>query len=386
MVWPQLDIPPGSALEADLMMLRLRIKQVVKWYFVLLFATVIWMMTTSNFAQYSFGEPACRRTFTFCFGEGGSVISDLTQYARAAALARRMNYKVLIDDSTWKYGQLSDYFIIPSPECEPLDHLNVTQKFKVGAEGWESKPHVFADNSVDLDKIVIKGMSLIEKGSKEDGLLIFDNHSSHPITSLQPAGSWWSDEAVFEEIRNFWKPNKRIREQILHMVWLMHSSISKRNGPSQRLWLAKYGHLEDFKKKRRVALLPYSQFTHDTIDQFENSLMKETAITPTQHLFPTPENLFKPESAVVVLFCDTRESERLEKQKKKFPQCTTSKVISTPAIIYKRRSKNLHITQVRQADIVIRDLIYANESSDQIVCHTADVQCRFLLLLSKYKL
>ncbi|KAH9822407.1 hypothetical protein DFH28DRAFT_452612 [Melampsora americana] len=410
MSWSELDIPRGSALEADLMLLKTRVKQVVKWYIFALFATFLWMSVSWNITPYpldvlnSFLYPpalhdtipcpypgpsrqaACRRTFTFQFGEGDSVISDLTHYARAAALARRLNYRVLIDDSKWKYGRLNDYFEMPEPECETRDQSNSIHKAIMGNEGWESEPHIIADNTIDLDKIFTKGMS-IKNISMEDKFVMLDNPSNKRILKMKPAGSWWSDEMVFEEIRRVWRPNKRMRAQVLHMVWLMQSS-EKLASPPQRLWLARPGRASYFQKRKTVTLLPYYQNINEDCKEITRPLKTER--TTRDSLSFSHNNAYSPSSMLVVLLCDTQTSKLVEDQKDEFTQYATSRVITTPLVDYKRYSRNkVNITMGvdlgEQTDMVIRDLIYANESSAQIICHTADVQCRFLLLLSQFR-
>lgn len=411
MSWPEFDIPRGSALEADLMLLKSRVKQVVKWYIFALFATFLWMSVSWNIAPYpldimnSFLYPpashdtmrcpypgpsrqaACRRTFTFQFGKGDSVISDLTHYARAAALARRLNYRVLIDDSNWKYGRLNDYFEVPEPECETRETSSFIHKVIMGDEGWESEPHIIADNTIDLDKIFTKGMS-INSISMEDKFVMFDNRSNGRIPTITPAGSWWSDEMVFEEIRRIWRPNKRIRAEVLHMVWLMQSSEDQAP-PPQRLWLARPGKASYFQKRKTVTLLPYSQNMDEGFKEITRPL-KESS--PKSSLDFNHNNAYSPSSMLVVLFCDTQTAKLVEDQKGEFPQYSTPRVITTPMIDYKRCSRN-SVNQTEgvdligeESDMIIRDLIYANESSAQIICHTADVQCRFLLLLSQFQL
>lgn len=244
--------------------------------------------------------------------------------------------------------------------------------------------HLFVQNStVDLDNIVTKGMS-VNRAFVEDKLVVFDNHCSRALSSLIPVAGWWSDQMVYDEIEKLWNPNKRIQDQILQMLSEVKTSSRDPHTPSQRLWLAKSGNSGNFKDRKTIAVLPYSQYTNVKVGKQSNPGPKRMATIESS--FPTPQKLYEHESAVVVLFCDIKEASQLENYKEQYPQYSASKVISTPAIVYMRRSKNLHTTQVQLADIVIRDLIYASKNSDKIVCHTADVQCRFLLLLSNFSL
>ncbi|EGF98339.1 uncharacterized protein MELLADRAFT_69397 [Melampsora larici-populina 98AG31] len=388
MSWPELDIPRGSALEADLMLLKTRVKQVVKWYIFALFATFLWLSVSWNITPHPIEQAACRRTLTFQFGEGNSVISDLTQYARAAALARRLNYRVLIDDSRWKYGRLSDYFEMPEAECETTEKSSLIHKVIMGDDGWESEPHIIADSTIDLDKIFTKGMS-IKNISMEEKFIIFDNRSNERIPTITPTGSWWSDEMVFEEIKRVWRPNNRIRAQILHMVWLMQSSDSL-DLPAHRLWLARPGRASYFQKRKTVTLVPYSQNIDEDSKEITRAL--ETERPNISALSFSHNDASSPSSVLVILFCNTQTSKLVEDQKEKFSQYATSRVITTPKIHDKGCSrKSVNNTKGvdsigEETDMIIRDLIYANESSVQIICHTADIHCRFLLLISQFQL
>lgn len=103
--------------------------------------------------------PICARTMLYNLAGAHGFASEFGVYLRLAAIADHFKYALLIDDSAWNYGRLSDYFEPPRLSCRPPKDWLSMPRTKVGrryrsqsleealgepTRHWVAEHHVFA--------------------------------------------------------------------------------------------------------------------------------------------------------------------------------------------------------------------------------------------------
>ncbi|EGG00335.1 uncharacterized protein MELLADRAFT_93311 [Melampsora larici-populina 98AG31] len=88
--------------------------------------------------------PACGKTMLYTFKGLNGMGSELALWTEAAAVATWLNYTMLLDDSKWNYGKLSDYFDIPPLECRPPSNWREMPRTLFSNLGKNESDHVWA--------------------------------------------------------------------------------------------------------------------------------------------------------------------------------------------------------------------------------------------------
>lgn len=241
------------------------------------------------------------------------------------------------------------------------------------------------NSTLDLDLISItSGFTIKEsttrgESKEEDQLMVIDNHQ--PSDHLSRSGWWWSDRRVVKELKLIWSPNQNLQSELHHLQWILHPHSQI---PAHRLWLARTGSHDSLKLKM-ISVLPYSEY-------YSTGQASQAHLTsPTNNILNSSSmnlNSRLGQSEIVVLFGNQKEYKDLKDKKHPISSLLgSSKIFITPKTLsqaYSNQFRGLSSLSL-QAGLVLRDLFYASQVSDQIVCHTLDMNCRFLFLISSFK-
>lgn len=108
--------------------------------------------------------PTCKRTMLYNLAGAHGFASEFGVYLRLAAIAQHFQYALLVDDTAWNYGKLSDYFEPPRLACRPSPAWHTISRTKAGrgyrtqsledALGeptrlWVAENHVFAPRDLE---------------------------------------------------------------------------------------------------------------------------------------------------------------------------------------------------------------------------------------------
>ncbi|CAH7684950.1 hypothetical protein BY996DRAFT_7530074 [Phakopsora pachyrhizi] len=163
----------------------------------------------------------CKKTMLYEFSNSYGLFSELLIYARFAAFGRSLGYTILIDDSHWIHGKLSDYFEIKYPDCS----LNLNSS-TIERE-W------FCDAAIkDINHVKIGRNCVWKLDSKiisvlEPDLLklqaVWNFLNKRDDLTLLPVGQNLNFRlrSVFDsqasELLRIWKPNSQIKSLVLEL-------------------------------------------------------------------------------------------------------------------------------------------------------------------------
>ncbi|KAH9825111.1 hypothetical protein DFH28DRAFT_1216022 [Melampsora americana] len=162
--------------------------------------------------------PMCTKTMLYRLEGIVGFGSELSLYTEAAAVASLLNYTMLLDDSKWNYGKLSDYFDITPLECRPPTNWREMPRTRFSNLGSKESDHVWATrdtpegyNSYILQQVDPRAIdthavwNMINHREQRIILPAVQNlhHSLTPIF-----------DAKSEGYRHIWRPNRLILDEV----------------------------------------------------------------------------------------------------------------------------------------------------------------------------
>ncbi|EGG00384.1 uncharacterized protein MELLADRAFT_67868 [Melampsora larici-populina 98AG31] len=346
--------------------------------------------------------PPCAKTLLFIFRDIAGLGSELSYYGEAAAVASMLNYTILLDDSIWNYGRLSDYFDIPPLACRPPQNWREMPRERFANVGVNESDHVWANRDIDVS---YSGYLLQHVDSRAiDTHAVWNLFNYREQRTILPAvqNLHHSVKPIFDAksgaFRHIWKPNKMILEEVKKLkVELNERMLALENIVSHRRSSADFD--LDSPMARRLITIHFR--LGDKI--IENDAMKpaETiGIKPAQgnpHPFFEVVKSYVPdwktskELPVLYILSDDPEGalkmfeeyQSFYPPSQRFPLIVSPKTISISEHGHLQSKFNSAPLDVRKklATELIRDLTFAVDNSESIVCSSASNLCNIMFLL-----
>ncbi|KAH9813320.1 hypothetical protein DFH28DRAFT_975509 [Melampsora americana] len=165
--------------------------------------------------------PICARTFLFVFANFSGLGSELDIYTSAAATASLLNYSVVVDDSKWNYGKLSDYFDVEPLPCQLPKKWKDMPRALFSNAGKNQPDHVWSSRN-DTEAIRNYLMQYIDDRAvnthsvwnmvnyrEQRTVLPAYQNVHHTMKTIFDAKS--------EAYRRIWRPNKAVLEEIMKL-------------------------------------------------------------------------------------------------------------------------------------------------------------------------
>ncbi|KAH9808699.1 hypothetical protein DFH28DRAFT_935212 [Melampsora americana] len=160
--------------------------------------------------------PNCRKTFVYRFVNPFGLGSELGIYSVAAVAASASGYTMILDDSKWIYGRLSDYFDIPPPPCRPPSEDTPRTAFK--NLGSNQPDHVYG-NWEHRDEYAEYMLGLLNQRALDvHAVWNLMNHREERTVLPATQNLHYSLKPIFdaksEAFRHIWRPNQLILDEI----------------------------------------------------------------------------------------------------------------------------------------------------------------------------
>ncbi|KAG0147934.1 hypothetical protein CROQUDRAFT_439752 [Cronartium quercuum f. sp. fusiforme G11] len=165
--------------------------------------------------------PPCNKTFLFKFTSLYGLGSELGLYAMAALTASKLNYTILIDDSEWNYGRLSDYFDIAPLSCQPPHDWKEMPRSLFSHSGLDESDHVYASR-FEREGYTSFVLEQVDKRAIDtQSVWNFVNQRDQNAVLPATQNLHYSLQSFFDmksaALRQIWRPNKMILNEILKM-------------------------------------------------------------------------------------------------------------------------------------------------------------------------
>ncbi|KAH9825180.1 hypothetical protein DFH28DRAFT_1016631 [Melampsora americana] len=179
--------------------------------------------------------PVCERTFLYTFFDYAGFGSTLSHWGEAAMVAAALNYTMIIDDSKWQYGRLTDYFDLAPLNCQPPKNVS-RDVFKNSGNDTD---HVWSNRDV---RGAFTGWIHRHIDSRAiDTHAVWNLQNFREQRTVLPAEQnvHFTMKAIFdaktEAYRSIWRPNKMVLEEIRKMKREINDKLlgsQKRNAKS----------------------------------------------------------------------------------------------------------------------------------------------------------
>ncbi|EGG04039.1 uncharacterized protein MELLADRAFT_89688 [Melampsora larici-populina 98AG31] len=171
--------------------------------------------------------PNCSRTFVYQFISPFGLGSELGLYSMAAVAASASNYTMVLDDSKWVYGRLSDYFDIPPLPCRPPSKETPRTEYK--NLGSNQSDHVYGnwDRRQGYTEYVL---GLLNKRAVDaHSVWNLMNHREERTVLPATQNLHYSLKSLFdaksEAFQHIWRPNQMILDEIKVMKKNLHDRM-----------------------------------------------------------------------------------------------------------------------------------------------------------------
>ncbi|CAH7666431.1 expressed protein [Phakopsora pachyrhizi] len=160
----------------------------------------------------------CRKTMLYQFTSPYGLFSELLMYNRYASLGRSLGYTILIDDSYWNQGKLSDYFDIKYPDCSKRLNASTIERKLHCDKGMANYDHVIARRQC-VDLLDSEVYSKIDpEFSKLESVWKFINQRNDLTTLPTEQNLNFRVKSIFDaqasELLRVWKPNSQIKKLV----------------------------------------------------------------------------------------------------------------------------------------------------------------------------
>ncbi|EGG00327.1 uncharacterized protein MELLADRAFT_118052 [Melampsora larici-populina 98AG31] len=345
--------------------------------------------------------PLCNKTMLYTLRDIAGLGSELSYYGEAAAVASLLNYTMILDDSKWNYGKLSDYFDVPPLDCRPPQNWREMPRTLFDNVGLNESDHVWAsrDNDgysryllqhVDSRAVETHAVWNLFNHREQRSILPAVQNLHHSVKPIFDAKS--------DAYRHIWKPNQMILDEVMKLkVELNDKLLAPQNKTSHGTSSA--GFDLDSPMARKVISVQFRM--GDKID--ENDYTKPAAAIGMKPAQGNPHPFFevvksyvpdwKTSKELPVLFVLSDDPEAALKMfdeyqsfyppSQRFPLIVSPKAASITEHGHLQSSFNSAPLDVRKklATALIRDLTFAVDNSDSIVCSSASNLCNIMLHL-----
>ncbi|KAH9825181.1 hypothetical protein DFH28DRAFT_1102733 [Melampsora americana] len=173
--------------------------------------------------------PICAKTFLYTFKNMAGFGSELSYYGEAYAAASLLNYSVIIDDSDWNYGKLSDYFDVAPLPCElPHNWKDLPRKLFSNVGGnqsdhvWTDRQHTEGYGSYLLEHVDSRAIDThsvwnLQNYREQRTILPAVQNVHHTMKTIFDAKS--------EAFLRIWNPNKAVLEEIKRLKREMNERL-----------------------------------------------------------------------------------------------------------------------------------------------------------------
>ncbi|KAH9825110.1 hypothetical protein DFH28DRAFT_1077531 [Melampsora americana] len=341
--------------------------------------------------------PLCAKTMLYTLKGIAGLGSEFSYYGEAAAVASMLNYTMLLDDSKWNYGKLSDYFDVPPLDCRPPQNWREMQRTLFDNVGVNESDHVWASRDNDgYSRYILQHVDT--RAIETHAVWNMINHREQRTVLPAVQNLHHSVKPIFDAksdaYRHIWNPNKMILEEVIKLkVQLNDQLLALKNTTS---------HMKvDLDSPMARKLITVQFRMGDKID--ENDYMKPAAAIGMKAAQGNPQPFFevvrsyvpdwKTSKELPVLFVLSddpeaamemfKEHQSFYPPSQRFPLIFSPKAISITEHGHLQSSFNSAPLDVRKklATALIRDLTFAVDNSEAIVCSSASNLCNIMLHL-----
>lgn len=342
--------------------------------------------------------PLCAKTMLWKFRSYAGLGSEFAYYGEAAAVASFLNYTVLFDDSEWNYGKLSDYFDPPPLDCRPPQNWKEMPRTRFANIGLNESDHVWTDRDnteysgnllqrVDSRAVDTHAVWNLFNHREERAVLPAVQNLHHSVKPIFDAKS--------DAYQRLWRPNKMILDEVKKLkVELNDQLLALQTKVSQRTSPADFG--LDSPMARKVITVQFRLGDKGA----ENDITKPAAAIGMKRAHGNPYPFFEvvksyvpdwktskelpalyvlsddPEAALKVF----EEYQSLYPAAQRFPLIISPKGISLTEHGHLQAKFNTAPLEVRKklTTELIRDLTFAVDNSESIVCSFSSNLCHIM--------
>ncbi|KAH9815140.1 hypothetical protein DFH28DRAFT_1165413 [Melampsora americana] len=168
--------------------------------------------------------PICARTFLFVFTNLAGLGSELDIYTSAAATASLLNYSVVVDDSTWNYGKLSDYFDVEPLPCQLPKNWKDMPRALFSNAGKNQPDHVWSSRNDLVNNPAFRNylmQYMDDRAANTHSVWNMVNYREQRTILPAYQNVHHTMKTIFdaksEAYRRIWRPNKAVLEEIMKL-------------------------------------------------------------------------------------------------------------------------------------------------------------------------
>ncbi|EGG00334.1 uncharacterized protein MELLADRAFT_111899 [Melampsora larici-populina 98AG31] len=346
--------------------------------------------------------PSCGKTMLYLFAGASGLGSELSLYTEAAAVATWLNYTMLVDDTRWNYGRLSDYFDIPPLKCRPPSNWREMPRTLFSNLGKKESDHVWLDREHPDGYTSHVLQQVDSRAIDTHAVWNMINHREQRTILPAEQNLHYSVKPIFDAksdaFRHIWKPNQMILDEVMKLkVELNDKLLALQNKTSHRTSTADFD--LDSPMARKVISIQFR--LGDKID--ENMGWKTAGLSGVKSAQSNPRPYleiaksyvpdWKTSKELPALFILSDDPEAALKKfeehqsfypaSQRFPLIVSPKGISIAEHGHLQSSFNTAPLEVRKtlAVALIRDITFAVDNSESIVCSSSSNLCNTMFHL-----
>ncbi|KAG0149158.1 hypothetical protein CROQUDRAFT_653977 [Cronartium quercuum f. sp. fusiforme G11] len=350
------------------------------------------------------GLPQCERTLLYQFDGNSGLGSELGIYATVAAVASAINYTLLIDDFRWNYGRLSDYFDLPPLNCQPPEDWMSMPRPAFSNAGVKEPPHIRANRHERdvctkylLDRVpkkTIDVQTVWNYGNYRDKKTVLPGPQNLHI-GMKPVF-----DAKSEVIRRIWRPNQIVTRELDKMKEYLDKAL-----PESRVYQCSEsvtlrdqldGKSGETRSLRMITVHIRMGDKFEEAPQFRTYNEMPMALGDPRVYFEVIRSMvpcWRTAKELPALFILSDNTEAIIKsfeeyqsmywphQRFKLLSPSDVEMITNQGFFQTNFNAAPHQIRRRLGLSVIRDISFAIERSDRIVCSMSSNLCNMLLLL-----
>lgn len=178
--------------------------------------------------------PICKRTFLYSFFDYAGFGSALSHWGEAAIVAAALNYTMIIDDSKWQYGRLSDYFDVTPLDCQPPHNVSRDLFENSGKDSdhvWSNRDKRGAftgwiHHHVDTRAIETHAVWNLQNYREQRTVLPAEQNVHFTMKAIF--------DAKTEAYRSIWRPNKMVLDEIRKLKKEINDKMLKNQKPNAK--------------------------------------------------------------------------------------------------------------------------------------------------------
>ncbi|KAG0141089.1 hypothetical protein CROQUDRAFT_68701, partial [Cronartium quercuum f. sp. fusiforme G11] len=347
--------------------------------------------------------PVCERTFLYKFTPWGGLGFQLIEWAVASWVAKELNYTMVIDDSNWNYGRFSDFFDMPPLPCQPppenierplFQNAKVDQGNHIYSTITERKPfEKYLYDKIDQQVIDVNSVWRLVNYREEASVLPAEQNLHYKFKPIFDAKS--------EAIRHIWRPNKYVLDEILKMKKELNIRMMESLHPGPSGTKATLPSSFDLDSPMAGKLISVHFRLGDKGPEMEN--LRPAAHVGMKNAFAHPKPFFEvirsfvpnwknsPKLPTLFLFSDDGPDalEKFNQYQSLFIPSQRFPILQPPEEMpitdkgWDQNQFDAYSTEVKKKMVIrlIRDITFAADNSDSIVCTTCSNICSLLFHL-----